>query len=189
MSVMRLVFHIQEMVRKAAYKCFREIVLKKSLKSCGVGVHIAQHCDIKGIENISIGTGSSIGPGATLWTTRANILIDEKVITGPHITIITGNHRTNIPGKFMADVTAAEKQPSDDEDVIIKRDVWIGANATILKGVTIEEGCVIAAGAVVTRSTEPFGIYAGVPASRIAERFDKETLVKHKEMIRYSRGR
>lgn len=55
-------------------------------------------------------------------------LIDEKVITGPHITIITGNHRTNIPGKFMADVTAAEKEPSDDEDVIIKRDVWIGAN-------------------------------------------------------------
>ena len=83
----------------------------------------------------------------------------------------------------MADVTAAEKEPSDDEDVIIKRDVWIGANATILKGVTIEEGCVIAAGAVVTRSTEPFGIYAGVPASRIAERFDQETLVKHKELM------
>lgn len=127
--------------------------------------------------------GRSIGPGSVLWTTRANILIDEKVITGPHITIITGNHRTNIPGKFMADVTAAEKEPSDDEDVIIKRDVWIGANATILKGVTIEEGCVIAAGAVVTRSTEPFGIYAGVPASRIAERFDQETLVKHKELM------
>lgn len=183
MSAMRTVFRIQEMVRKAAYKCFREVVLKKSLKSCGGGVHIAQCCDIKGIENISIGAGSSIGPGSVLWTTRANILIDEKVITGPHITIITGNHRTNIPGKFMADVTAAEKEPSDDEDVIIKRDVWIGANATILKGVTIEEGCVIAAGAVVTRSTEPFGIYAGVPASRIAERFDKETLVKHKELM------
>ena len=84
MSAMRTVFRIQEMVRKAAYKCFREVVLKKSLKSCGGGVHIAQCCDIKGIENISIGAGSSIGPGSVLWTTRANILIDEKVITGPY---------------------------------------------------------------------------------------------------------
>ena len=80
MSAMRTVFRIQEMVRKAAYKCFREVVLKKSLKSCGGGVHIAQCCDIKGIENISIGAGSSIGPGSVLWTTRANILIDEKEI-------------------------------------------------------------------------------------------------------------
>lgn len=58
MSAMRTVFRIQEMVRKAAYKCFREVVLKKSLKSCGGGVHIAQCCDIKGIENISIGAAA-----------------------------------------------------------------------------------------------------------------------------------
>ena len=59
----------------------------------------------------------------------------------------------------------------DDMDVVIKDDCWIGGNSTILKGVTIETGCVIAAGAVVTKSTEPYGIYGGVPAKRLSDRF------------------
>ncbi|MBR1536811.1 MAG: hypothetical protein IJ630_07725 [Treponema sp.] len=48
--------------------------------------------------------------------------------------------------------------------------MWIGANVTILDGVTVASGCVLAAGSVVTKSTEPNGVYAGVPARRIKER-------------------
>lgn len=149
----------------------------------GRNVHIAEKCDIKGIENIYLGDNSSIGRGSVLWTTRAKIIIEDKVITGPNITIITGNHKINVVGKCIADVTDAEKDKNDDQDVIIKHDVWIGANVTILKGVTIEEGCVIAAGAVVTKSTTPYGIYAGVPARRIAERFEARDLDRHRQML------
>lgn len=177
----RLIFTLQEISRKAIYKIFREPILKKSLG--GDPLHIGEKCDIKGIENIYIGAGSTIGPRAVLWTTRARIIIDEKVIMGPNVTIITGNHRIDFVGKFMADVTESEKNPDDDEDVIIKRDVWIGANTTILKGVTIEEGCVIAAGAVVTKNTEGYGVYAGVPAKRVADRFSEENLVQHCELM------
>ncbi|WP_447643573.1 acyltransferase [Nocardioides zeae] len=46
---------------------------------------------------------------------------------------------------------------------------WIGARALILPGVSVSEGCVIAAGAVVNRNTEPHGLYAGVPARRIRD--------------------
>jgi maltose O-acetyltransferase len=46
---------------------------------------------------------------------------------------------------------------------------WIGTRATILPGVVIKRGCVIAAGAVVTRDCEPNGLYAGVPAQRIKD--------------------
>ena len=45
--------------------------------------------------------------------------------------------------------------------------VWIGANATILPGVIVGDGCFIAAGALVTEDCEPDGFYAGVPARRI----------------------
>ena len=62
------------------------------------------------------------------------------------MSIITGNHRTDIVGKYMADVTAVEKKLDDDQDVIIEKDVWIGANVTILKGVTVAEGCVVGGG-------------------------------------------
>ena len=179
MNVFCLIYKTQEIIRKIPYKFLREPVLKKAMASCGKNVHIAEKCDIRGIENISIGHGSSIGRGSILWTTQARILIGNKVITGPNITIITGNHRIDLIGRYMADVTADEKRPEDDQDVIIRDDVWLGANTTILKGVTIAEGCVIAAGAVVTKSTEPYGVYAGVPAKRLADRFTEREVQQH----------
>jgi maltose O-acetyltransferase len=45
--------------------------------------------------------------------------------------------------------------------------VWMGARVTVLPGVTVGDGCVIAAGAVVTKDCEPGGVYAGLPARRI----------------------
>lgn len=63
--------------------------------------------------------------------------------------------------------------------VIIEKDVWIGANVTILKGVTVAEGCVIGAGTVLTKSTHPYGIYVGVPGRRVSERFTNEELEDH----------
>ncbi|WP_206429439.1 acyltransferase [Clostridium transplantifaecale] len=50
---------------------------------------------------------------------------------------------------------------------------WISGNVTILPGVTVEDGCVIASGAVVTKDCTAFGVYAGVPARRIGERSKK----------------
>ena len=54
------------------------------------------------------------------------------------------------------------------EDVVIKDNVWLAMNTTVLKGVTIEEGCVVGTGSLVTKSCdEPHAIYAGVPAKKI----------------------
>ena len=105
-------------MRKVFYKIFRESVIKSSFGSCGKNVHIAEKSDIKGIGNISIGDDVAIGPHALLWTTRANIIIKEKVIIGPRLTIITGNHKIDVIGKYISDVTDDEKDEDDDQDVI-----------------------------------------------------------------------
>ena len=97
-------------MRKVFYKILRESVIKSSFGSCGKNVHIAEKSDIKGIGNISIGDDVTIGPHALLWTTRANIIIKEKVIIGPRLSIITGDHKMNAVGKYMADVTDEEKE-------------------------------------------------------------------------------
>jgi len=61
---------------------------------------------------------------------------------------------------------------------IIGNDVWIGANAIILQGVTIGDGAVIAAGAVVTKDVPPYAIVGGVPAKVIKYRFSDDVILK-----------
>ncbi len=177
------IYRIEEFVCKVFYKVFRESAIKSSFGSCGKNVHIAKKSDIKGNGNISIGDDVAIGPHALLWTTRANIIIKEKVIIGPRLSIITGDHKIDVIGKYMFDVTDDEKDQDDDQDVIIEKDVWIGANVTILKGVTVAEGCVVGAGTVLTKSTHPYGVYVGVPGKRISERFKNKELEDHIKIL------
>lgn len=140
-------------------------VWKRCMKSCGKGVFIRpMSSDIKGLWNLSIGDGTSIPKGSTFYCTDAPLTIGRKVIFGPHPTIITGDHRTDIIGKYIIDVTREEKLPENDRPVVIEDDVWVGANVTILKGVTIGRGSIVAAGAVVTKSFPPYSVIGGVPA-------------------------
>ncbi len=71
-------------------------------------------------------------------------------------------------------------------NIIIDDDVWIGYRATILSGVHIAQGAVVAAGAVVTRNVPPYAIVAGVPAKVLKYRFS-EAIIKSLMQIDYSR--
>lgn len=78
-----------------------------------------------------------------------------------------------------------EKLPENDAPVIIEDDVWCGANVTILKGVTIGRGSVVAAGAIVTKSCPPYSIIGGIPAKVLKMRFTPEQIKKHEKIIKY----
>lgn len=65
---------------------------------------------------------------------------------------------------------------SSNGNIVIGNDVWIGANAVILPGVTVSNGAVIGAGAVVTKDVPPYAIVGGVPARIIRYRFSKEEI-------------
>lgn len=155
-------------------------IWKSAMKSCGRGVYLRpMSSDIKGIENLSVGDGTSIPKGSTLYCTKAPLIIGKKVIFGPKPTIITGDHRIDIIGKYIIDVTDKEKLSENDLPVVIEDDVWVGANVTILKGVTIGRGSVVAAGAVVTKSCPPYSIIGGVPAKVLKNRFAPEEIKLH----------
>ena len=132
-------------------------------------------------RNISVGDYVSIGTNAVFLATRSKIIIGSKVMFGPNVTIIGGNHNTAVVGKYMYDVD--EKHPDDDQDVVIEDDVWVGAGATILKGVCLHRGCIVAAGALVNRDVEPYAIVAGVPAKLVGVRFDQESIAKHEQIL------
>jgi acetyltransferase-like isoleucine patch superfamily enzyme len=84
----------------------------------------------------------------------------------------------------MADYQLSDKNPSDDQPVIIEEDVWVGAGAYILNGVKVGRGSIIAAGAVVTKDIPPYAIVGGVPAKLIRYRWTPEEIKKH-EVIAY----
>ncbi len=63
-------------------------------------------------------------------------------------------------------------------DIVLGNDVWIGYEAVILSGVTIGDGAIVGARAVVTKDVPPYTIVAGVPARPIRKRFDEETIAK-----------
>lgn len=164
-------------------KCFVEPIIKRTFAEYGKNVRIPAGCTFSGCENISTGDNVFFGANTRVLTTRARLILGNHIMFGPGVTIITGNHRTDVMGKYMCALTDADKRPEDDADVIIEDDVWVGANATILKGVTIGRGSVVAAGAVVTKSFPPYSIIGGVPAKLISQRFTPEEIETHEKEL------
>jgi acetyltransferase-like isoleucine patch superfamily enzyme len=132
-------------------------------------------------ENIHVGNDVIMFWQPILLAAKSKIIIGNKVMFGPGVTLIGGGHNTSVVGKFMRDVE--EKRPDDDRGVIVEDDVWVGAKAIILRGVVIGRGTIVAAGAVVTKSTPPYSIVGGVPAKLIKFRWDIDTILRHEELL------
>lgn len=159
------------------------IIVKRCFGHCGKNVIIPKGCMFTGIQNIYVGNCVSLGESTRIISTRAKVIIGNHVMFGPNVSIITGNHRTDITGKYMNDVTDSMKREDDDIDVCIKDDVWIGCNSLVLKGVTIGEGAIIAAGSVVTKNVPEYAIFGGNPARLIKMRFSNNDIIKHKQLL------
>lgn len=110
---------------------------------------------------ISVGAFCSVGP---------DVMIFGKADHPTHLAS-TYPFRTKLLRPDAGNADAVTKGP-----VCIGNDVWIGARAIILSGVTIGDGAIVAAGAVVARDVPPYGIVAGNPARLIKHRFDPEVV-------------
>lgn len=132
-------------------------------------------------NTIEVGDDVYIGTGATFLASESKIVIGSKVMFGPNVTILGGDHNTGVIGKYMFDVK--EKRPIDDLPVFIEDDVWIGASAIILKGVTISRGSIVAAGALVNKDIPAYSIAIGFPAKVIRKRWHDEDIQKHEKLL------
>ena len=132
-------------------------------------------------KTIVLGDDVYIGPGAVLSASVSGIVFGNKIILGPNVTMMGGDHNTSQVGKYMFDVN--EKLPENDLPITIEDDVWIGTGAIILKGVTIGEGSIVVAGSLVTKDVPSYSIVGGVPAKVLKMRFTEEQIKKHKEVL------
>jgi acetyltransferase-like isoleucine patch superfamily enzyme len=136
---------------------------------------------------IKLGDGAWLERGAVLWAFDGSIISHRNVYLGPYVTIY-GHGGVEIGEETLVSMKATilssnhvipelgriiRQQPDEMLPTKIGRDVWIGANAVILGGVTIGDGAVVAAGAVVTKDVEAGAVVAGVPARFARRRIGK----------------
>jgi acetyltransferase-like isoleucine patch superfamily enzyme len=107
--------------------------------------------------NLRIGGNVFVNQGCRL-DDIGGIELGDDVLLGPGVRLISSGHPLD-PALRRRQVTAAP--------IVVGRNVWIGAGATVLQGVTIGDDAVVAAGAVVTRDVPPGVLVAGVPAEVI----------------------
>jgi carbonic anhydrase/acetyltransferase-like protein (isoleucine patch superfamily) len=94
------------------------------------------------------------------------VTLGRYAMLAPEVVIVGGDHRIDVVGTpiLFSGRPALEK-------TVIGADAWIGFRAIVMAGVTIGQGAIVAAGAVVTKDVPPYEIHAGVPARKIGERF------------------
>lgn len=147
-GVGRLPFH---RLREALYRALLRIELAP-----GATIHLGARFTTRG--GVTIGVGTTIDQDAVL-DGRGGLTIGRHVVTGTQVCLLTADHDPQSPtfAGRVAPVTIGDR-------------AWLGTRAMVLPGVTVGEGAVVAAGAVVTRDVAPFTIVGGVPARPIGER-------------------
>ena len=147
-------------------------------------VTIGVCCEILGdtaIEYTELGDYSYLGPGCMV----ADAEIGKFCAIAAHVRVGAPNHPLDRPSQhrftYCPDYYTADSQRDHGffrrrraDRVVIGNDVWIGHAVIVMPGVTVGDGAVLAAGAVVTRDVAPYTIVGGVPAKQIRERFNRD---------------
>lgn len=159
------VVHWDLVVVLMRYRAWR---LRLSAEHVGTHVLIAVDVRIAGPSNFSIGNRSFINTGTLILAyDNGPITIGDDVIVGPHAVFVSANHGYDLLDRPI------RQQEIIFKPITIEDDVWIGAQAVVLPGVTVGKGSVIAAGAVVTHDIPAYSVAVGVPARVVKSRLDK----------------
>lgn len=129
-----------------------QVVLKEGARICSCNQN----------AKINIGENTTFGYHSFLFSSES-IEIGNNCLIAPFVYIVDSDHNIE-KGKLI------NEQPNNTAPVKIGNDVWIGTGAKILKGVSIENGAVIAAGAIVRDDVKAYEIHGGIPAKKISDR-------------------
>lgn len=98
---------------------------------------------------------------------KTHVRIGSHVSVAPNVVCVTESDANN--GSEISMHPYVMKKLTKGDDIVIEDEAWIGANVTILPGVTIGRCAVIGAGCVMANNAEPYGIYVGVPGKKIGD--------------------
>ena len=149
--------------RSSLAKKMRGLFAKRIATKFGTNVNIERNAVFT--PELEIGNNSGIGIDCEVY---GPVAIGNNVMMGPEVIIYTSGHKHD-----RIDIPMMEQGSSEVQPVKIGNDVWIGRRAIIMPGVTIGDGVIIGAGAVVTKNIAPYMVAVGVPAKAVKSRLEK----------------
>jgi chloramphenicol O-acetyltransferase type B len=165
-----------EFLRKVIYRHYE----------IGEGFYAGARVRIWGKKKIVIGKNFYIGRDSFI---ESDVIIGDNVIWANRVALVGkyDHHYQQIgtPVRLAMQIRDANYSWKGlDMITVIENDVWVGYNSTILCGITIGEGSIIAAGSLVTKDVDPYCIYAGSPAKKVRNRFESnEDLQEHLKLV------
>ena len=153
---------IREWLMFLPFHLVRRSIIKLKFKSVGNNTNFLMGIEFRKPSNISIGNNSVINKKVLLDGRGGKLIIGNNVDIAQETNIWTLEH--DVHNDYHLDKGAS---------VIIEDYVWISSRVTILPGVTIGKGAVVASNSVVTKDIKPFSIVGGMPAKKIGERKSK----------------
>ncbi len=129
--------------------------LLRRFAACGENVSLQLPVVINHPDHLRVGSRVSINAFVHIWA-LGGVTIGDDTLIASHVAITSLTHDPKAETYASSAVT---------KPVVIGRNVWIGAHAVILPGVTIGDGAIVGAGAVVTKDVAPRTIVTGVPAA------------------------
>ncbi len=148
--------------RSGFAKKLRGMWAKRIVSKCGDNVNIEKNAIFT--PELTLGDNYGIGIDCEVY---GPVSIGKDVMMGPEVIIYTSGHCHE-----RVDVPMRSQGTDKVRPVVIGNDVWIGRRAMIMPGVTIGDGVVIGAGAVVTKDIPSYAVVGGVPARVIKMRKD-----------------
>jgi UDP-3-O-[3-hydroxymyristoyl] glucosamine N-acyltransferase len=155
--------------RIEGYVWMRRISIPRNWRDISLGAGVALDDGVVLLANgdpqdgkLTIGADTYVNR-YTVFDAHRKLAIGRNVMIGPHCYFTDADHGTD-------PAAPVRSQPMRYRPLIVEDEAWIGAHVTVLPGVTIGRGAVVAAGAVVTRDVAPMTVVAGVPARLLRHR-------------------
>ncbi|EJT0553357.1 hypothetical protein N2J30_001873 [Vibrio vulnificus] len=168
--------------RKLKYLLIK-IKYKVSKKDISLGKYVYLGTKVNISNNVSIGDCSYIGQFSFI---ASNTKLGNFSLLSDNVNIIGSDHVYSKVGVPVILSGIPAMQPT----TTIGSDVWIGHGVTIMRGVEIGNGSIIAANSVVTCSVPQYEIWGGIPAKKIKDRFTYDEAIEHEKFLsNYSSGK
>ncbi len=156
--------------------------LKSDLGACGKNAILEYPIRFEHPQSIYIEDNVKIRSGCQIINSASEkVIIKKYSAIAVGCTMITNTHKSvvTIPHILLGASHISDKST----DIVIEEDVWIGANVTLLAGACLRRGCIVGAGAIVSKEVPPYAVVVGAPAKIISKKFELEDVLRHEAAL------